>query len=113
MRHRCANRAAVSVPGPGAGGAGVAAKDRETTMAKLQIELCPETGICSLVREDGTKTDLMPDEVKQIAAAATDPGAITAVIAAVDTDFAGKLSAAEIGQISAKLGKRCCACKCS
>ena len=81
-------------------------------MAKLQIELCPETGICSLIREDGSKTDLMPDEVKQIAAAAKDTGAITAVIAAVDTDFAGKLSAAELGQISAKLGKCSRGCTC-
>ena len=79
-------------------------------MGKLQIELCPETGICSLVREDGTKTDLMPDEVKQVAAAAKDPGAIKAVIAAVDDGFAGKLSPAEIAQISAKLGKRACRC---
>lgn len=84
-------------------------------MGKLQIELCPETGICSLVREDGSKTDLMPDEVKQVAAAAQDAAAIKATIAAVDTDFAGKLSAAEILQISAKLGQcsRGCRCSCS
>jgi hypothetical protein len=81
-------------------------------MAKLQIELCPETGICSLVREDGTKTDLMPDEVKQIAATAKDPAAIKATIAAVDDGFAGKLTAADLAQISAKLGKACCGCRC-
>jgi len=82
-------------------------------MAKLQIELCPETGICSLVRDDGTKTDLMPDEVKQVAAAAKDGQAVKAVIAAVDEGFAGSLSAAEIAQISAKLGKRVACGKCS
>jgi hypothetical protein len=81
-------------------------------MAKLQIELCPETGICSLVRDDGTKTDLMPDEVKQIADAAKDPKAVQSTIAAVDADFAGKLSDAEIAQISAKLSKRVSACGC-
>jgi hypothetical protein len=85
---------------------------KDKTMGKLQIELCPETGICSLVREDGSKTDLMPDEVKQIAAAAKDPSAIKAVIAAVDDGFAGKLSAAEIGQISTTLGKCSCGCRC-
>jgi hypothetical protein len=83
-------------------------------MAKLQIELCPETGICSLVRDDGSKTDLMPDEVKQVAAAARDPKAVQGVIAAVDEGFAGSLTAAELAQISAKLGKRvaCGTCCC-
>ena len=81
-------------------------------MGKLQIELCPETGICSLVREDGSKTDLMPDEVKQIAAAAKDSAAVKATIAAVDDGFAAKLSAADLAQISAKLSKRSCGCRC-
>jgi hypothetical protein len=79
-------------------------------MAKLQIELCPETGICSLVRDDGTKTDLMPDEARQVAAAAADAKAVQATIAAVDPDFAGRLTTAEIAQISAKLGRRVAAC---
>ena len=30
-------------------------------MDKLNIQLCPETGICSIIKENGKKVDLIPD----------------------------------------------------
>ena len=35
-------------------------------MSDLNIQLCPETGICSLIKADGKKVDLMPDEVAAV-----------------------------------------------
>ena len=35
-------------------------------MAKLDIHMCPETGICSVIKEDKTKIDMMPDDVAQV-----------------------------------------------
>ena len=69
----------------------------------LQIERCPETGICSIVRADNTKVDLMPDEVAAIAAAAGKPDAVRAVVGGADDSFAAKLSPAELAQIVKEL----------
>ena len=69
-------------------------------MEKLIIELCPETGICSLVKGSGDKTDLMPfevDELKKIAA--SDIEKVKAVIAQGNEEFAKKLTADDIKQI--------------
>ncbi|NOY75517.1 MAG: hypothetical protein GXP32_06965 [Kiritimatiellaeota bacterium] len=35
-------------------------------MGKLIIEQCPETGICSIVKENGAKVDLTPGEAAEI-----------------------------------------------
>ncbi len=72
-------------------------------MEKLVIEVCPETGICSIVRPGGAKVDLMPDEAEAIRAADGDPVAIRAVIANGDPAFAASLSDAEAGAVSARL----------
>lgn len=69
----------------------------------LHIELCPETGICSVLRADRTKVDLMPDEVDAIAAAAGRVDAIRAVVSAADEAFAARLSPAELAQIAKHL----------
>ena len=69
----------------------------------LQIERCPETGICSIIRPDNTKVDLMPDEVAAIAAAAGKPDAVRAVVGESDASFAAQLSPAEIAQIAGRL----------
>ena len=53
-------------------------------MGKLNIELCPETGICTIVKTDGTKVDLMPDEVDSLRAAAAQPESVRQTIADVD-----------------------------
>jgi hypothetical protein len=72
-------------------------------MHEIQIERCPETGICSLVRADKSKVDLMPDEVAAIAAAAGKPEAVRAVVDGADAVFAATLSPAELAQIVKQL----------
>ena len=72
-------------------------------MAELNIQLCPETGICSLIKQDGSKVDLMPDEVAGLRDAGGDPDKVRSALADVDSSFAGKLDADEVGQIAAKL----------
>jgi hypothetical protein len=69
-------------------------------MEKLTIELCPETGICSLVKDNGTKVDLMPDEVEAIRAAGSDANQIRSVIANCDADFAKALDAQALKQVA-------------
>ena len=68
-------------------------------MAKLTIEQCPETGICSIVKEDGKKIDLMPDEAAHLRDA-TDAAAIKAVLAEVDNSFADSLAEDEVQQLT-------------
>lgn len=72
-------------------------------MAQLTIELCPETGICSIIKDNGTKVDLMPDEVEAIREAGTNAEGIRSVIANCDTDFAQGLDAQALKQVSQKV----------
>lgn len=72
-------------------------------MSELNIELCPETGICSILKADGKKVDLMPDEVAELRAAAGSPDGIKEAIAEADDAFAEGLNADEIAQISDRL----------
>jgi hypothetical protein len=72
-------------------------------MAKLNIEICPETGLCSILKGDGTKVDLMPDEVESLRQAAGKPEVQKQILAEVDAGFAEKLDAAELKQVSAEI----------
>jgi len=72
-------------------------------MATLTIELCPETGICSLVRADGSKADLMPDEVDALRGANADAKKLREVVAGSDASFATALSEADLKQIAAEV----------
>ncbi|MEI6807986.1 MAG: hypothetical protein WCN95_04630 [bacterium] len=69
-------------------------------MEKLTIELCPESGICSIVRKDGTKVDLMPDEVTNLRKALNNPESARTVIAEIDETFAKSLKPGELAQLS-------------
>ena len=69
-------------------------------MGKLNIQHCPETGICSIIKENGNKIDLMPFEVNQLREAVNDPQKIKAVLADVDKDFSDGLDNEEIAQLS-------------
>jgi hypothetical protein len=62
-------------------------------MAKLNIELCPETGICSVFKEDGTKIDMMPGDAEKI----------KEVLSQVDPSFSGTLESEELDQLSDEL----------
>ena len=72
-------------------------------MAKLIIEQCPETGICSIVKEDGVKVDLMPNEAADIREAAGDAEKIKAVIGEADSSFADGLEASELSEIAEEI----------
>lgn len=69
-------------------------------MSDLNVQACPETGICSIIKEDGTKIDLMPDEVSGIRDASGNPDAIKQALTAIDPVFAEKLDPEELDQIS-------------
>ncbi len=71
---------------------------------QLHIELCPETGICSIIRADATKIDLMPDEVDAIRDAADDLERIKAILAESDRGFSDAVTAVDLHQIGRRLG---------
>lgn len=72
-------------------------------MSDLNIQLCPETGICSIIKGDGSKVDLMPDEVSQLKEAGGDAVAIKKALAEVDAGFADQLDSDEVDQVSKQL----------
>jgi len=74
-------------------------------MNDLNIQLCPETGICSIIKKDGKKIDLMPFEVDQVKNAAGNPDAIKNVLNEIDPNFVNELDSEEIGQVSKELGE--------
>ena len=69
----------------------------------IRVEVCSETGVCSLIRPDNTKADLLPGEVAAIATFAEQPEAVRAVIGAADDAFAARLTTAELEQIAREL----------
>ncbi len=79
-------------------------------MNSLTIEICPETGIGSIVRETGGKVDLMPDEVKQLRETDGIPERLRAIIAEIDGTFAAALTPAEITQIARRFAGPTCGC---
>jgi len=72
-------------------------------MSELNVELCPETGMCSIVRADGSKADLMPNEVQALRDAKGVPEALRAVVAEGDASFAATLSDQELRDIVTRL----------
>ena len=72
-------------------------------MSELNVELCPETGMCSIVRADGSKADLMPNEVQALREAKGVPAALRAVVAEGDASFAATLSDQELRDIVTRL----------
>lgn len=72
-------------------------------MSDLNVQLCPETGICSIIKEDGSKVDLMPFEVDELKGALDDGDAVKATISNASADFAEALSAEEIAQLKSAL----------
>ena len=72
-------------------------------MSKLTIELCPETGVCSIIKSNGEKVDLMPDEVGEIRDAAGDFEKVRAVVSEADESFAGALTGDELSEVTGKI----------
>ena len=72
-------------------------------MGKLNIEMCDETGITSIFKEDGKKIDIVSDEVNQLRAASGDTQKIKEILAKIDTSFSNELDDEEINQLSSEI----------
>jgi len=72
-------------------------------MAKLRIELCPETGICSIIKDNGTKVDMMPGEVADLKGASGDLERSKTILAEIDASFSASLDSQELTQISEEI----------
>ena len=72
-------------------------------MSDLNIQRCPETGICSIIKQDGSKIDMIPNEVSQVRDASGNPDAVRQALAKIDAGFAEGLDSAEIAQLSSEL----------
>ena len=72
-------------------------------MDGLNIQVYPETGICSIIKGNGTKVDLMPDEVNNLREALDNPESARKVIAEADEGFAKLLVPEELKQLAASL----------
>ena len=69
-------------------------------METIIVEKCPETGICSLVKGGGNKTDLMPFEVDELKKLSVDDvEKIREVIGQGNEAFAKSLTPEEIKRI--------------
>lgn len=69
-------------------------------MKTIVVENCPETGICSVVKGDAGKVDLMPDEAVALREADSIAD-VRQVLAAADSTFAESLSDADLETIKA------------
>jgi hypothetical protein len=72
-------------------------------MAEITVERCPETGICSIVRDGGSKIDLMPDEADQLLQVRNNSAKLRELLQEVDPAFAQALSDDEVARIGANL----------
>ena len=72
-------------------------------MAKLDIHLCPETGICSVIKENGSKIDMLPTEVDQLRQVSGDGDKTREILASVDRTFSEGLEDEELDQLCAEI----------
>ena len=73
-------------------------------MSDVNVEMCPETGICSLIKSGTDKADLMPFEVDELKAVAGDLAKAREIIKNANTIFAEKLSDEELAEILKNFG---------
>ena len=71
-------------------------------MDTLTIVKCRETGICSIIKENGIKVDLMPDEALRIQESGQSDQ-VKAVIAEADASFSASLDSSELNHIASKV----------
>ncbi len=74
-------------------------------MSDLNVQVCPETGICSIIKPDGAKIDLISSEVSQVKEASGKPDAIRQVLSQIDPAFAAGLDSEEIARLSSELNE--------
>ena len=72
-------------------------------MAKLDIEMCPETGICSIRNDQGGKIDIIGPEVDGLRAAAGNPQQLKGLLAEVDASFSEGLTDDELDQLTKEI----------
>jgi hypothetical protein len=72
-------------------------------MSDLNVQMCPETGICSIIKKDGQKIDLISTEVSQVRDASGNPDAMRQILAQIDPGFAEGLNPEELDQVSKDL----------
>ena len=69
-------------------------------MANLNIQICTETGICSIRNAQGGKIDIIADEVDQLRAASGNPEQLKELISQVDPSFSSSLSDDDLQQLA-------------
>lgn len=69
-------------------------------MAKFDIQMCPETGICSIMNEQGGKIDMIAGEVDELRGAADDPQRLKDLLSQVDSSFSEALTDAELARLA-------------
>ena len=69
-------------------------------MAQLDIQKCPETGICSITNSKGAKIDIIAMEADQLRQAGDDPAKIKEVLAQIDSSFPETLTEADLNEIA-------------
>jgi hypothetical protein len=74
-------------------------------MSELNVQMCPETGICSIIKPGGDKIDLISSEVSQVREASGEPDAIRQVLSQIDPGFAAGLDSEEIARLSSELNE--------
>ena len=72
-------------------------------MAQLDVQMCPETGICSVRNGQGEKIDMISTEVADLKAAAGDVQQIKALLAGVDKSFSESLTDEELIQLAKEI----------
>lgn len=72
-------------------------------MSEVTVELCPETGICSIIKDGSSKVDLIPGEVEALRAAQGDAEKLKSQIGEIDSVFSAQLSDENLSVIAAKL----------
>ncbi len=70
-------------------------------MSELNVSVCSETGMCSIMRSGTDKVDLMPSEWNDIKNAAGDIAKIRDIVSEADPTFAKNLSDEELANIVA------------
>ncbi len=72
-------------------------------MSDINVSVCSETGICSIIKSGTSKVDLMPGELDELKSAAGNVDNIRNIIAEADPSFAKDISDDEINQIVSSL----------
>ncbi len=72
-------------------------------MSDVKVELCPQTGICSLFKAEFGKVDLMPGEVAELRQAGANPQKVRSILEEVGSSFAADLSDDDLLSIIARL----------